>query len=81
MHLFQPVLGVLARAQNNHQVDVAGDQLEVVAFGTKKLDRQGVEVTHLFLEPVDAMRGPSVNEVFPKLCDDDVSCIGCFIGC
>jgi hypothetical protein len=40
-----------------------------------------VEVTHLILEPVDAMRGPSVNGVFPKLCDDDVSFVGYFIGC
>ena len=77
--LIQPRFGALARARNNNHVDVAGAQLEVVAFGTKNLDSQGVEVIHVELEPVDAKLDPIMNHLFPKLSDVVVSCMGCCI--
>ena len=77
--LFQPPFFVLAGAQNNNHVDVAGAQLEVVAFGTKNPDSQGVEVPHVVLEPADAKLDPTMIHSVPKLKDGCESCIRCYI--
>ena len=77
--LIQPRFAVLAGAQSNHHVDVAGAQLEVVAFGTKNIDSQGVEAPHVVLEPADAKVDPIMNHILPKLRDGFVSCMGCCI--
>ena len=77
--LIQPPFEVLAGAQSNNHVDVAGAQLEVVAFGTKNPDSQGVEVPHVLEDPAEAKLDPTLNHLVPKLKDGVISCMGCCI--
>ena len=77
--LLQPILAVLARAQSNSQVDVAGGQLEFVAFGTENGDIQNVELGHVIPEPIDATVDPILNHLLPKRKHGIVSFMDCFI--
>ena len=77
--LIQPPFAVLAGGQNNNHVDVAAAQLEVVAFGTKNPDIQGVEVPHVVLEPAHAKLDPTMNHLVPELPNGVVRIIGCCI--
>ena len=77
--LIQPLLFVLARAKNNHNVDVAAAQFKVVSSGAKNLDFLNFEVVHVLLDPTDARLDPWMNRLFPKLADVVVGYTGCCI--